>query len=54
MLNCDDVAFRHDPFPIGVARQLFAPDPHRELCATFPDELLLMPAWREFRLRGAR
>ena len=46
MLSFDQAEFRYEPFPIGLARDVLAPDHYRELAAAFPDAALMK------RLRG--
>jgi hypothetical protein len=36
MLNFDQAEFFYDPYPIGRARKVVAPDVYREMLATFP------------------
>lgn len=36
MLNFDDLEFFYEPFPIGRARNVVAPDIYREMLASFP------------------
>lgn len=37
MLNFDDVKFGYQPYPIGLARNVIAPDVYTEMLRTFPD-----------------
>lgn len=46
MLSFDQAEFRYEPFPIGLARQVIAPDHYLELVAAFPEVELMK------RLRG--
>ena len=41
MLSFDKAEFRYEPYPIGVAREVFAPDLYAEMIAAFPDVDLL-------------
>lgn len=36
MFSYDDIVFRYEPFPIGIARSVFSRDLYRELAASFP------------------
>jgi hypothetical protein len=40
MIHYDDVSFRYDPWPFGVAKNLFTPDLYDELSRTFPSSSL--------------
>jgi len=46
MLSFDQAEFRYEPFPIGLAKEVLAPDHYFELVAAFPDTALMK------RLRG--
>ncbi len=37
MLSFDQAEFRYEPFPIGLAKEVLAPDHYLELVAAFPD-----------------
>ncbi len=37
MLSFDKAEFRYEPYPIGVAREVIAPDLYAEMLAAFPD-----------------
>ena len=43
-INFDNVEFRKDPYPIGVAHQVFGENDYQELVETFPP-LSLLPRW---------
>src|SRR5687768_1999435 len=43
MIQYDDVSFRYDPWPFGVAKNLFSPEVYDELTRTFPAASLLQP-----------
>jgi hypothetical protein len=44
MLSFDDVKFDYQPYPIGLARNVLAPDVYGEMVRTFPDGELLEQA----------